>query len=43
MTNIDYIMTAKKLPGVPDNAVIIMELGAGKRLQLKNGDLNYNL
>ena len=27
--NIDYIMTAKKLPGVPDNA-IIMELGAGK-------------
>ena len=37
--NIDYIITAPKLPGVPDNA-IIMELGVGisfiKKYQIKH-------
>jgi len=28
-TNIDYIMTADKLPGIPDNAEIL-ELGVGE-------------
>ena len=39
--NIDYIMTAKKLPGVPDNATI-MELGAGKGF-IEKWRLKYSL
>ena len=40
-TNIDYIITADKLPGVPENAVIL-ELGVGKKL-IEDWRSNYNL
>ena len=40
-TNIDYIMTANKLPGVPEKA-IILELGVGKGL-IEKWRSNYNL
>ena len=39
--NIDYIMTSKKLPGVPDNAIII-ELGVGKGF-IEKWRLKYSL
>jgi hypothetical protein len=39
--NIDYIITAKKLPGVPDNAVI-MELSVGQGFIEKYAS-KYNL
>jgi len=39
--NIDYINSAKKLPGVPDTS-IILELGVGKNL-IKKWQLEYNL
>lgn len=39
--NIDYINSAKKLPGVPD-ASIILELGVGNNL-IKKWQLEYNL
>ena len=38
-TNIDYIITQDKLPGVPEKAVIL-ELGVGEELILKIGNLN---
>ena len=40
-TNIDYIITADKLPGVPEKAVIL-ELGVGKSL-VEKWRSNYNL
>jgi hypothetical protein len=40
-TNIDYIISTPKLPGVPDNAEIL-ELGVGKNL-IKEYKLKYNL
>ena len=40
-TNIDYIITQEKLPGVPEKAVIL-ELGVGKEL-IKNWKLKYSL
>jgi len=40
-TNIDYIISTPKLPGVPDNAEIL-ELGVGKNL-VKEYKLKYNL
>ena len=39
--NVDYIITAKKLPGVPDTS-IILELGVGKSF-IKKWQLEYNL
>jgi len=39
--NIDYIISAKKLPGVPDNA-IILELGVGKSF-IEKWQLEYSL
>jgi hypothetical protein len=39
--NIDYIATAKKLPGVPDTA-IILELGIGEGM-IKSHKSKYNL
>ena len=39
--NVDYIITAKKLPGVP-NTSIILELGVGKSF-IKKWQLEYNL
>tara|TARA_R110002074_G_scaffold217657_1_gene388096 strand:+ start:31 stop:447 length:417 start_codon:yes stop_codon:yes gene_type:complete len=39
--NIDYIITAKKLPGVPDNAVI-MELSVGQGF-IEKYQSKYNL
>ena len=40
-TNIDYIITQDKLPGVPDKAVIL-ELGVGEEL-IKNWKSKYSL
>ena len=40
-TNIDYILTQDKLPGVPDKAVIL-ELGVGESL-IEKYKLKYNL
>jgi len=40
-TNIDYIISSPKLPGVPDNAEIL-ELGVGENL-VKEYKLKYNL
>ena len=40
-TNIDYIITQEKLPGVPDKAVIL-ELGIGKEL-IKTWKSKYSL
>jgi len=40
-TNIDYIITQDKLPGVPDKAVIL-ELGVGKAL-IDSWKLKYSL
>ncbi|NNE31140.1 MAG: hypothetical protein HKN40_02100 [Winogradskyella sp.] len=40
-TNIDYIITQDKLPGVPSNAVML-ELGVGKSL-IKKWQSKYNL
>ena len=40
-TNIDYIVSADKLPGVPDKAVIL-ELGVGKNFEEK-WKSEYNL
>lgn len=39
--NIDYIVSAKKLPGVPDKA-IILELGVGKKL-IESYKIKYKL
>ena len=39
--NIDYIMSAKSLPGVPENAPIL-ELGVGNKL-IEKYKLKYNL
>jgi hypothetical protein len=39
--NIDYIISAKSLPGVPDNAPIL-ELGVGNKL-IEKYKLKYNL
>ena len=39
--NVDYIISAKKLPGVPDNA-IILELGVGKSF-IEKWQLEYSL
>ena len=40
-TNIDYIITADKLPGVPEKA-IVLELGVGRNL-IENWRSKYNL
>ena len=40
-TNIDYIITQEKLPGVPEKAVIL-ELGVGEEL-IKNWKSKYSL
>ena len=40
-TNIDYIITQDKLPGVPDKAVIL-ELGVGEN-NIKNWKSKYSL
>jgi len=40
-TNIDYIITQDKLPGVPNNA-LMLELGVGKSL-IKKWQSKYNL
>ena len=40
-TNIDYIITQTKLPGVPDKSVIL-ELGVGKAL-IDSWKLKYSL
>lgn len=40
-TNVDYILSADKLPGVPDKAVIL-EVGVGKNF-IKSYQLKYNL
>jgi hypothetical protein len=40
-TNIDYILTADKLPGVPDKA-IVLELGVGESF-IKSWQSKYNL
>jgi len=40
-TNIDYILTQDKIPGIPDKAEIL-ELGVGKSL-VKKWQSKYNL
>ena len=40
-TNIDYVISTNKLPGVPENA-IILELGVGESF-IDSYKLKYNL